>query len=135
MNIRVSSHAFEPGGAIPKEYTGEGRDVSPLLAWSGLPEGTRELALVCDDPDAPTSKPFGHWVLYKIPADRTGPSYAPFAASMRIRTATATINRAKPRRRNISGMRSLRPTPSQAPNTAPKIRVGRLPSWTRPVPR
>ena len=70
-----------------------------------------------------------------VPLHRIGPSYAPFAASMRIRTATATINRAKPRRRNISGMRSLRPTPSQAPNTAPKIRVGRLPSWIRPVPR
>jgi hypothetical protein len=70
-----------------------------------------------------------------VPLHRIGPTYAPFAASMRIRTATATINRAKPRRRNISGMRSLRPTPSQAPNTAPKIRVGRLPSWIRPVPR
>jgi Raf kinase inhibitor-like YbhB/YbcL family protein len=67
MNIQESSHAFEPGDAIPKEHTGEGRDVSPPLAWSGLPEGTRELALVCDDPDAPTSKPFVHWVLYKIP--------------------------------------------------------------------
>ena len=59
------------GGAIPKNNTGEGRDVSLPLAWSGLPEGTRELALVCDDPDAPTSKPFVHWVLYKIPADRS----------------------------------------------------------------
>lgn len=72
MNIQVSSHAFELGGTIPREYTGEGRDVSPPLAWSGLPEGTRELALVCDDPDAPTSRPFVHWVLYKIPADRSG---------------------------------------------------------------
>jgi Raf kinase inhibitor-like YbhB/YbcL family protein len=72
MNIQVSSPAFEPGGTIPKKYTGEGQDVSPPLAWSGLPEGTRELALVCDDPDAPTSKPFVHWVLYKIPADLSG---------------------------------------------------------------
>jgi Raf kinase inhibitor-like YbhB/YbcL family protein len=72
MSIQVSSQAFEPGGAIPKKYTGEGQDVSPPLAWSGLPEGTRELALVCDDPDAPTAKPFVHWVLYKIPADRSG---------------------------------------------------------------
>jgi Raf kinase inhibitor-like YbhB/YbcL family protein len=70
MIIQVSSHAFEPGGAIPREYTGEGRDVSPPLAWSGLPEGARELALVCDDPDAP--RPFVHWVLYKIPAERSG---------------------------------------------------------------
>jgi Raf kinase inhibitor-like YbhB/YbcL family protein len=72
MNVWLSSHAFEPGGTIPKRHTGEGQAVSPPLAWSGLPEGTRELALVCDDPDAPTSKPFVHWVLYKIPADRSG---------------------------------------------------------------
>jgi Raf kinase inhibitor-like YbhB/YbcL family protein len=72
MNIQVSSPAFEPGGTIPRKYTGEGQDVSPPLAWSGLPEGTRELALVCDDPDAPAPKPFVHWVLYKIPADRGG---------------------------------------------------------------
>jgi Raf kinase inhibitor-like YbhB/YbcL family protein len=72
MSIQVSSPAFEPGGTIPEKYTGEGQDVSPPLAWNGLPEGTRELALVCDDPDAPTPKPFVHWVLYKIPAHLSG---------------------------------------------------------------
>jgi Raf kinase inhibitor-like YbhB/YbcL family protein len=72
MSIQVSSPAFEPGGTIPRKYTGEGQDLSPPLAWSGLPGGTRELALVCDDPDAPTSKPFVHWVVYKIPADLSG---------------------------------------------------------------
>ncbi len=71
MAIQVSSPAFEAGGAIPQKYTGEGEDTSPPLEWSGLPEGTREIALICDDPDAPTPKPFVHWVLYKIPADTT----------------------------------------------------------------
>jgi Raf kinase inhibitor-like YbhB/YbcL family protein len=82
MSIQVSSHAFEPGGAIPREYTGEGRDVSPPLAWSGLPEGARELALVCGDPDAPTPRPFVHWVLYKIPAERSGVPEGSAAAAL-----------------------------------------------------
>ncbi len=72
MAIEVSSPAFEPGGPIPRKHTGEGQDVSPALNWSGLPEGTREIALICDDPDAPRPEPWVHWVVYKIPADRTG---------------------------------------------------------------
>jgi Raf kinase inhibitor-like YbhB/YbcL family protein len=70
MAIQVSSPAFEPGDTIPKKHTGEGQDVSPVLRWTGLPEGTREIALICDDPDAPMPRPFVHWVIYKIPADR-----------------------------------------------------------------
>ena len=72
MTIEVSSPAFESDTIIPKKYTGEGHDISPPLKWSGLPEGTKEIAIICDDPDAPTQKPFIHWVLYKIPADQTG---------------------------------------------------------------
>ena len=71
MTISVTSTAFEAGKPIPKEYTGYGQDLSPPLAWSNIPQGTKELALICDDPDAP----FGtwvHWVIYKIPADATG---------------------------------------------------------------
>jgi Raf kinase inhibitor-like YbhB/YbcL family protein len=45
--------------------------VSPPFEWGELPEGTREVALICDDPDAPTERPFVHWAVYKIPADRT----------------------------------------------------------------
>ncbi len=71
MAIQLSSPAFDPDGPIPQKYTGEGENVSPPLTWGDLPEGTKELALICDDPDAPTSEPFVHWVLYKIPADRT----------------------------------------------------------------
>jgi Raf kinase inhibitor-like YbhB/YbcL family protein len=72
MTIALSSPAFEPGGTIPTKHTGEGQDVSPPLRWSGLPEGTKEIALICDDPDAPTAKPFVHWVVYKIPPDLEG---------------------------------------------------------------
>ena len=68
--IQVSSPDFEPGGAIPRKYTGEGQNISPALSWTGLPEGTKEIALVCDDTDAP--KPFVHWVVYKIPANLRG---------------------------------------------------------------
>src|SRR3990172_2768434 len=66
--ITVISTAFAPGQAIPKKYTGEGENVSPTLAWSGAPAGTKELALICDDPDAPRKEPFVHWVLYNIHA-------------------------------------------------------------------
>ena len=69
MAIEVSSPAFEPGDAIPQKYTGEGQNISPPLQWSEPPEGTRELALICDDPDAPRPTPFVHWVVYKIPAN------------------------------------------------------------------
>ena len=71
MAIEVMSPAFEPGDTIPKKYTGEGQDVSPPLRWTGLPEGTKEIALICDDPDAPSPEPFVHWVVYKIPGNLT----------------------------------------------------------------
>lgn len=72
MPIQISSPAFAAGQPIPKKHTGEGQDVSPQLQWSGVPEGTKELALICDDPDAPTREPWVHWLIYKIPADRKG---------------------------------------------------------------
>jgi len=72
MTIELTSTAIAEGKPIPKKYTGEGQDVSPPLAWSNLPEGTEELALICDDPDAPTAEPWVHWVIYKIPADANG---------------------------------------------------------------
>ena len=72
MTISITSTAFAEGERIPKRYTGEGEDVSPPLSWSSLPEGTKELALVCEDPDAPTAEPWVHWVIYKIPANFDG---------------------------------------------------------------
>ena len=72
MAIELTSTAFSEGERVPVKYTGDGEDVSPPLSWSGLPEGTRELALICDDPDAPTAEPWVHWVIYKIPAELGG---------------------------------------------------------------
>src|SRR5215207_39452 len=72
MAIEVSSPAFDQGGVIPTQYTGEGQDLSPALTWRGLPVGTKQIALICDDPDAPRPEPWVHWVVYKIPADITG---------------------------------------------------------------
>ncbi|MBN1846604.1 MAG: YbhB/YbcL family Raf kinase inhibitor-like protein [Sedimentisphaerales bacterium] len=64
----ITSTAFGPGQAIPSKYTGEGADVSPELHWDNLPNGTKQLALICDDPDAPGSQPWVHWVIYRIPS-------------------------------------------------------------------
>jgi len=69
--IELTSTAFAEGQPIPRKYTGEGADVSPPLSWSALPQGTKELALICDDPDAPGGT-WVHWVVYKIPATATG---------------------------------------------------------------
>ncbi len=69
--LTVTSSAFGSGEKIPKKYSGEGEDISPPLSWSGAPEGTKEFAIICDDPDAPMAEPFVHWVAYNISADRT----------------------------------------------------------------
>jgi Raf kinase inhibitor-like YbhB/YbcL family protein len=71
MSLELTSSAFIEGGAIPRQYTCEGRDVSPPLAWSGVPPGAKSLALVVDDPDAPDpaapKMTWVHWVVYDIP--------------------------------------------------------------------
>jgi len=67
MSITVTSSAFAEGQPMPRKYTADGQDVSPPLSWSGLPEKTKELALIMDDPDAPRPEPWVHWVIYKIP--------------------------------------------------------------------
>jgi len=74
MAISVTSPAFAPGERIPKKFAfkPEGENVSPALAWSGVPAGAKELALLCDDPDAPRAEPWVHWVLYRIPATAKG---------------------------------------------------------------
>ena len=71
--LRLSSLAFAAGAPIPPKhaYKPEGENVSPPLAWTGAPAGTREFALLCDDLDAPRRELWVHWILYGIPADRT----------------------------------------------------------------
>ncbi len=67
MAFSLTSPAFADGTAIPVDHTCDGADVSPPLAWSGTPAGTRALALIVDDPDAPAGT-WVHWVLYNLPA-------------------------------------------------------------------
>jgi Raf kinase inhibitor-like YbhB/YbcL family protein len=67
MTIHIESSAFTGGGTIPRLYTCDGKDVSPPLAWSGVPEAARSLALICEDPDAPRGT-WTHWVIFDIPA-------------------------------------------------------------------
>lgn len=69
MAIQITSDAFTPDGPIPKRHSGEGKDLSPPLRWSGLPEGTKQLVLIADDPDAPTPQPWVHWLLYNLPPE------------------------------------------------------------------
>jgi Raf kinase inhibitor-like YbhB/YbcL family protein len=69
MRLDLTSPAFRDGGTIPTKFTCDGADVSPPLDWSRAPEGTKSLALICDDPDAPMGT-WVHWVLYGIPADK-----------------------------------------------------------------
>jgi Raf kinase inhibitor-like YbhB/YbcL family protein len=74
--MTLTSTAFTPGSEIPAEHTCEGEDQSPPLDWSSLPPGTRSLALVVDDPDAPDpaapKRTWVHWVVYGIPPTTTG---------------------------------------------------------------
>ncbi len=72
MSMTIQCAAFQPGQPVPKKHTGDGADVSPALSWSGVPSGTKELALICDDPDAPTPQPWVHWVIYKLSPSLTG---------------------------------------------------------------
>ena len=65
--MQLTSDAFAEAGAIPPEHTCDGADTSPPLAWSGVPDGTAEFALLVEDPDAGG---FVHWVLSGIPGDR-----------------------------------------------------------------
>src|SRR5262249_37905736 len=64
-DLELTSSAFDEGSEIPRKYTCDGDDASPPLAWSSVPEGTRTLALILHDPDAPGGE-FTHWVAWNI---------------------------------------------------------------------
>lgn len=70
MKIQLSSSAFAEGKEIPVMQTGQGKDASPPLKWSGVPANARSLALIADDPDAPMGT-WVHWVLYDLPPSTT----------------------------------------------------------------
>lgn len=71
MPLTLTSASFQDGGAIPVRHTCEGDDLSPPLAWSGVPGNAQSLALLVDDPDAPDPKSptmtWVHWILYNLP--------------------------------------------------------------------
>lgn len=71
QELAVSSPAFANAGVIPERYTCAGADVSPPLNWRGIPGDAKTLALVVDDPDAPSGT-FTHWIVYNIDHDRRG---------------------------------------------------------------
>ncbi len=75
MTLQLTSPEFKHQGEIPQRHTCDGEDVSPALAWSGAPAGTKSLALVVDDPDAPDPAApkvvWVHWVIYDIPPEAT----------------------------------------------------------------
>lgn len=71
MDIQLTSSAFEEEDLIPSRYTCDGTDISPPLAWEGVPEATQSIAIISDDPDAPMGT-WVHWVIYNIPPEKTG---------------------------------------------------------------
>jgi len=68
MSMRLTSSAFAPDERIPVRFTCDGADVSPPLAWTDPPAGTRSFALICADPDAPGGV-WHHWAIHDIPAE------------------------------------------------------------------
>ena len=77
LTLRLESQAFSEGGTIPRQYTCEGDDLSPPVAWTGVPEGAKSLVLIVDDPDAPDPKApkmtWVHWVLFNLPPEHERP--------------------------------------------------------------
>jgi hypothetical protein len=68
--MQVMSNDFGSNQAIPKQFTADGRDMSPSISWSGAPQGTKSFALICHDPDAPNGN-WVHWIVYNMPGTTT----------------------------------------------------------------
>ncbi len=134
MKIELVSPAFGDGQMIPQENTCDGRDISPELQWAAIPDETRSLALIVDDPDAPSGT-FVHWVLYNLPIDRheltenmphdeTLPNGAPRASTISAGSATGA-----PARRAARTGTTSRSTPSTRISTCRRARPRPL-CWT-----
>jgi len=70
-DLELTSPAFDDGEPIPEKHTGDGEGVSPALTWNFVPEGTRTLALIVHDPDAPSGD-FTHWLAWNIDPEGGG---------------------------------------------------------------
>lgn len=68
LAMKLTSDDFKQGDMIPKEFTCQGKNINPHLAWSDIPEGTKSFALILDDPDAPGGL-FVHWAVKDIPSN------------------------------------------------------------------
>lgn len=80
--ITITSAAFQAGHTIPDECTCKGANTSPPLEWTGVPAGAKSLALICEDPDAPSGT-WTHWVIYDIPTAVTGlPAKTPTTSTL-----------------------------------------------------
>ena len=71
MALTLTSPAFTEGEMIPKKHTCDGSNLSPALAWDGIPPETKSIALICDDPDSPGGT-WVHWVLFNLQAAASG---------------------------------------------------------------
>ena len=81
----VESPTMLTGVLMPRDYSPDGRNVSPPLTWRGLPEGTRQIAVLCQDHGAGRPPPWVHWIIYNIPGNATGlPEGVPFDPSERM---------------------------------------------------
>jgi hypothetical protein len=108
MTVNLTSPAFAEGGSIPVRYTCEGENVSPPLNWTPPPSGTASLALIADDPDAPSGT-WVHWVLYNLPGDADGQSEGVKAAPTLANGAAQGNNSS-----NTLGYRGPCPPPGSA---------------------
>jgi Raf kinase inhibitor-like YbhB/YbcL family protein len=94
MALSLSSPAFSAGGEIPELFTCEGQDLSPALAWTGVPAEAKSLVLIVDDPDAPDPKApkrtWVHWVLYNIPPTAQGLPQAVSSRDLPVGTREGT---------------------------------------------
>jgi hypothetical protein len=91
--MEITSTAFSEGGNIPRQYTCDGANISPPLAWKDVPAGAQSLALVVADPDAPSGT-FYHWVIFNLPAGSTGlPEALPAAGTAGAVQGTSSFRR------------------------------------------
>ena len=95
--ISVTSSAFDHHGMVPEANSAYGDNVSIDLSWADLPEGTQQLALICDDPIVVEigmmEQPFVHWVMYNIPASASGlPAGLPSDATLEMNGLEGTVN-------------------------------------------
>ena len=95
--ISVTSSAFDHHGMVPEANSAYGDNVSIDLSWADLPEGTQQLALICDDPIVVEigmmEQPFVHWVMYNIPASASGlPAGLPSDATLEMNGLEGAVN-------------------------------------------